>query len=105
VRIRKKVLPSFIHYLLSDMLVGSLRDFALMEDVERQYLQEVKQEILSNPDRWQKLNVRERDLLRVRLGLDDELFRDSFSVAQLFGLSVLRVAQIEAKALSKFREQ
>lgn len=76
-----------------------------MEDVERQYLQEVKQEILSNPDRWQKLNVRERDLLRVRLGLDDELFRDSFSVAQLFGLSVLRVAQIEAKALSKFREQ
>ena len=49
------------------------------------------------------LSPRERDVLRLRFGLDDGRQRTLDEVAQLFGVTRERVRQIEAKALRKLR--
>jgi RNA polymerase sigma factor (sigma-70 family) len=49
------------------------------------------------------LSPRERDVLRIRFGLDDGHQRTLEEVAKLYGLTRERVRQIEAKALRKLR--
>ena len=49
------------------------------------------------------LSARERDVLRLRLGLDDGRQRTLEEVGQLFGVTRERIRQIEAKALRKLR--
>ncbi len=50
-----------------------------------------------------QLEQKERDVLRLRYGLDDGRQRTLEEVAQLYGFSRERVRQIEAKALRKLR--
>lgn len=49
------------------------------------------------------LDARERDILRLRFGLDDGRQRTLEEVGQLYGISRERVRQYEAKALRKLR--
>ena len=49
------------------------------------------------------LSPRERDVLRLRFGLDDGKQRTLEEVGQLFGVTRERIRQIEAKALRKLR--
>lgn len=51
------------------------------------------------------LSPRERDVLRLRYGLDDGRTRTGREVAQLFGLSQGRISQIETEALRKLRAE
>ena len=49
------------------------------------------------------LSARERDVLRLRFGMDDGRQRTLAEVGQLFGVTRERIRQIEAKALRKLR--
>ncbi len=49
------------------------------------------------------LSPRERDVLRLRFGLDDGRQRTLEEVGQLFGVTRERIRQIESKALRKLR--
>ena len=51
------------------------------------------------------LSPRERDVLRLRFGMDDGRQRTLEEVGQLFGVTRERIRQIEAKALRKLRHQ
>ncbi len=49
------------------------------------------------------LSPRERDVLRLRLGMDDGRLRTLEEIAQLFGVKKDEIQLIEAKALRKLR--
>ena len=65
--------------------------------VAHELLREDLTEILSG------LSPRERDVLRLRFGMDDGRQRTLEEVGQLFGVTRERIRQIEAKALRKLR--
>jgi len=65
--------------------------------VAHELLREDLSEVLSS------LSPRERDVLRLRFGLDDGRQRTLEEVGQLFGVTRERIRQIEAKALRKLR--
>lgn len=50
------------------------------------------------------LSPRERDVLRLRFGLDDGRKRTLEEVGVLFGVSRYRIRQIEANAIKKLKE-
>jgi len=50
------------------------------------------------------LSSRERDVLRLRFGLEDGRARTLEEVGQVFGVTRERIRQIEAKALRKLRQ-
>ena len=74
-----------------------------MDEFERQRLEAVKAEILDNQSNWAKLSPRERDLLRLRVGLGDGKFREAAEIAELYGVTVSRIRLTEDKALKKLR--
>lgn len=65
--------------------------------VAQELLREDLAEVLSG------LSPRERDVLRLRFGMDDGRQRTLEEVGQLFGVTRERIRQIEAKALRKLR--
>jgi RNA polymerase primary sigma factor len=67
------------------------------QTVAHELLREDLTEVLSG------LSPRERDVLRLRFGLDDGRQRTLEEVGQLFGVTRERIRQIEAKALRKLR--
>ncbi len=54
-------------------------------------------------DAMTKLTPRERDVLRMRFGLDDGQKRSVEEVAEFYGMTCERVRQIEAKAMQKLK--
>ncbi|MBX2860739.1 MAG: RNA polymerase sigma factor RpoD [Vampirovibrio sp.] len=67
------------------------------QTVAHELLREDLTDVLSS------LSPRERDVLRLRFGLDDGRQRTLEEVGQLFGVTRERIRQIEAKALRKLR--
>jgi RNA polymerase primary sigma factor len=67
------------------------------QSVAHELLREDLSEVLGS------LSPRERDVLRLRFGLDDGRQRTLEEVGQLFGVTRERIRQIEAKALRKLR--
>lgn len=70
---------------------------APVNTVAHELLREDLAEVLSS------LSPRERDVLRLRFGMDDGRQRTLEEVGQLFGVTRERIRQIEAKALRKLR--
>jgi RNA polymerase primary sigma factor len=70
---------------------------APVHSVAHELLREDLTEVLAS------LSPRERDVLRLRFGLDDGRQRTLEEVGQLFGVTRERIRQIEAKALRKLR--
>ncbi|MFM7389940.1 MAG: RNA polymerase sigma factor RpoD [Vampirovibrionales bacterium] len=70
---------------------------APVHSVAHELLREDLTDVLSS------LSPRERDVLRLRFGLDDGRQRTLEEVGQLFGVTRERIRQIEAKALRKLR--
>ena len=68
-----------------------------VKTVAQELLREDLAEVLSG------LSPRERDVLRLRFGMDDGRQRTLEEVGQLFGVTRERIRQIEAKALRKLR--
>ena len=70
---------------------------APVKTVAHELLREDLAEVLSS------LSPRERDVLRLRFGMDDGRQRTLEEVGQVFGVTRERIRQIEAKALRKLR--
>ena len=68
-----------------------------IDNLDFKRLQEVFSDVLCT------LSPRERDVLRLRLGMDDGKFRTLEEVGQLFGVKKDEIQLIEAKALRKLR--
>ena len=66
-----------------------------IDNLDFKRLQEVFSDVLCT------LSPRERDVLRLRLGMDDGKFRTLEEVGQLFGVKKDEIQLIEAKALRK----
>ena len=67
------------------------------QDVERKLLREDLESVLAT------LSPRERDVLRLRYGLDDGRMKTLEDIGQIFEVTRERIRQIEAKALRKLR--
>jgi DNA-directed RNA polymerase, sigma subunit (sigma70/sigma32) len=52
---------------------------------------------------WRCVSPRERDVLRLRYGLDDGRMKALEEIGQIFDVTRERIRQIEAKALRKLR--
>ena len=76
---------------------GSLPRWKGQKDTASELLREDLAEVLCT------LSPRERDVLRLRFGMDDGRQRTLEEVGQLFGVTRERIRQIEAKALRKLR--
>lgn len=81
---------------LGDFIEDKDADAPVMT-VAHELLREDLAEVLSS------LSPRERDVLRLRFGMDDGRQRTLEEVGQLFGVTRERIRQIEAKALRKLR--
>lgn len=81
-----------------------MRDSVAMDEAERKQLLLIRNEIRENAHGWSKLSPRERDVLRLRVGLDDDQMRDYSSIASLFGIALTRIVLLEEKALKKLRK-
>ena len=81
---------------LGDFIEDSAAD-APIKTVASELLKEDLAEVLCT------LSARERDVLRLRFGMDDGRQRTLEEVGQLFGVTRERIRQIEAKALRKLR--
>jgi len=81
---------------LGDFIEDREADATVMT-VAHELLREDLAEVLSS------LSPRERDVLRLRFGMDDGRQRTLEEVGQLFGVTRERIRQIEAKALRKLR--
>lgn len=81
---------------LGDFIEDREADAPVMT-VAHELLREDLAEVLSS------LSPRERDVLRLRFGMDDGRQRTLEEVGQLFGVTRERIRQIEAKALRKLR--
>ena len=81
---------------LGDFIEDSGAD-APIKTVASELLKEDLAEVLCT------LSARERDVLRLRFGMDDGRQRTLEEVGQLFGVTRERIRQIEAKALRKLR--
>jgi RNA polymerase primary sigma factor len=81
---------------LGDFIEDKEADAPVMT-VAHELLREDLHEVLSS------LSPRERDVLRLRFGMDDGRQRTLEEVGQLFGVTRERIRQIEAKALRKLR--
>ena len=68
-----------------------------IENMDASKLREAIAEVLIT------LSPRERDVLRLRLGMDDGRFRTLEEIGQLFGVKKDEIQLIEAKALRKLR--
>ena len=67
------------------------------ENIDLEKFREIVAELLCT------LSPRERDVLRIRLGMDDSRMRTLEEVGQLFGVKKDEIQLIEAKALRKLR--
>jgi RNA polymerase primary sigma factor len=84
----------------NSVLVDFIPDDSLaspVEETNRELLREQMQDILAS------LSERERNVLRLRFGLEDGEARTLEEVGQQFGVTRERIRQIEAKALRKLR--
>jgi len=81
---------------LGDFIEDAAAD-APIKTVASELLKEDLAEVLCT------LSARERDVLRLRFGMDDGRQRTLEEVGQLFGVTRERIRQIEAKALRKLR--
>lgn len=72
-----------------------------MDEPERQHLLRVKAAIADSPKDLAKLSPRERDLLRLRVGLEDGQLRETSEIADLYGVPIARIRILEDKALRK----
>ena len=68
-----------------------------IDNLDFKKLQEVLSDVLCT------LSPRERDVLRLRLGMDDGKFRTFEEIGQLFGVTKDEIQLIEASALRKLR--
>ena len=82
--------------VLADV-IEDLNSEAPVDIAERNMLTSAIEEALDD------LNPRERDLLRMRFGLDDGLPRTLEEVGREFGVTRERIRQIETKTLAKLR--
>ena len=79
-------------------------DFIPSEDVQTLEDTVIIRELRSNLDELlEPLSERERQVLRMRFGLDDGLSRTLEFIGQKFGVTRERIRQIEAKALKRIR--
>jgi RNA polymerase primary sigma factor len=94
--LRKLRHPSKLKRLKDDFIEDKDAD-APIKTVASELLREDLAEVLCT------LSPRERDVLRLRFGMDDGRQRTLEEVGQLFGVTRERIRQIEAKALRKLR--
>ena len=86
-------------YEYEETLSDEIEDYSDtgIEHIESELLKKDMKEVLCT------LSPRERDVLRMRFGMDDGRMRTLEEVGQLYGVTRERIRQIEAKALRKLK--
>ena len=87
----------FTKELEAQMLVGQADIENPEQDVSKTLLREDLEGVLAT------LSPRERDVLRLRYGIDDGRMKTLEEIGQIFDVTRERIRQIEAKALRKLR--